>query len=167
MFAYCNNNPVNYCDSSGASPITYCNGDRNPLFIGYYGCGGGGGGGSSQYEDIFEELDAIKDKTLDVICSVAEYCWDAYVHSNELQVQQKYQQDMAVRSFITGELDSWSDDPKRAGDFAANLGSATVWSIEYVAFAAGASIPVIGQGVLLGVGAVCLAWSTLRYYNVI
>ena len=49
MFAYCNNNPVNNNDSGGTSPISYCtgNGDRNPLFIGYYGCGGGGGGGGS------------------------------------------------------------------------------------------------------------------------
>ena len=49
MFAYCNNNPVNNYDSGGTSPISYCNGDRNPLFIGYYGCGGGGGGGGSFY----------------------------------------------------------------------------------------------------------------------
>ena len=80
MFAYCNNNPVNNYDSSGTSPISYCNGngDRNPLFIGYYGCGGGGGsggycgGGNSQYEDIFEEMDALKDKKLDSVCSYVE-----------------------------------------------------------------------------------------------
>lgn len=46
MFAYCNNEPVNHYDAGGTSPVSYCNGDRNPLFIGYYGCGGGGGGGS-------------------------------------------------------------------------------------------------------------------------
>ena len=46
MFAYCLNNPVNCYDPGGTAAISYCNGDRNPLFIGYIGIGGGGGGGS-------------------------------------------------------------------------------------------------------------------------
>ena len=69
---------MNHYDSGGTFPISYCNGDRNPLFIGYYGFGGGGGGGgysgggNSQYEDIFEEFDAIADATLDKINEYAQ-----------------------------------------------------------------------------------------------
>lgn len=103
MFAYCLNNPVNCYDSSGTSAVSYCNGDRNPLFIGYYGCGGGGGGGSysgysgggnSHHEDIFEELDAITDETLDAVGSFAEACWDAYMH--EYNRQQNAQTQNAI-----------------------------------------------------------------------
>lgn len=45
MFSYCNNNPVIYLDATGNAPISYHNGDRNPLFIGHVGLGGGGCGG--------------------------------------------------------------------------------------------------------------------------
>ena len=51
MFAYCNNNPVNFIDRNGTAAISFSNGDRNPLFIGHIGLGGGAGGGSGGYID--------------------------------------------------------------------------------------------------------------------
>ena len=173
MFAYCLNNPVAHADAAGSAAKTCLTADGAIDDTPWWDHSPGGGGiprrnyssGSNYYGEVADKFYTVR--FFRAVGNGLEYLWNAYVHSNELQVQQQYQQDISVKNFISGELDSWSNDPRRAGDFAANLGSATVWSIECVAFAAGVSIPGIGQCVLLGVGAVCLTWSTLRYYNVI
>lgn len=117
MFAYCNNDPVNLRDSGGTYPVSYCNGDRNPLFIGYYGFGGGGGGGggysgggNSKYKDIFEELGAMKEEAEDAIVTVAEECWDAYMFSCNQQQESQLQQSLAQQQLFENAYDYVTDD---------------------------------------------------------
>ena len=171
MFAYCNNNPIMGCDPCGTCI-------HNWKFYDCEKCAAFWSGVGEWFVDTYDTITSVHQQQAqlqtqitmqqnEMIADAAGTVWDAYVHSNELQVQQKYQQDMTVRGAITGELESWSNDPARAGDFAANLGSATTGYIGYAALASGASIPVVGQWIVVGVGAVCVTWSVLRYYSVV
>jgi len=94
MFSYCNNSPVIYHDSTGNAPISYHNGDRNPLFIGHVGIGGGsvgggypgcGGQGNSGYKDFFDEVSVKNRKAIEVIGSTLE---DGYNKQQEAKMRE-------------------------------------------------------------------------------
>ena len=167
MFAYCLNNPANFLDSEGSSAICVTNGDRNPLLIGHIGLGGGGGGGyggsgNSGYKDIIEEISDKTNKALRPIGTFAEHCWDAYVHSNELQVQQQYQQDMAVRDHFEDAFSS----PERLNEYLVMVVTDISAYTTYVKFATASTVtfgPV--AGVLAAAAGATL--TTLSYYGVI
>ena len=72
MFAYCNNNPASCYDPSGAAAISVCNGDRNPLFIGYWGLGGGGASGSLG-GGVGNGLKSSRQKAQDIVLREVNY----------------------------------------------------------------------------------------------
>ena len=74
---------------------------------------------------------------------------------------------MMVRDFVYGEIESWKDDPMRAGDFASISTTAVFGYISYATYVAGVSVPGGGQVVLIGVGAISALWSILQYYEII
>ena len=142
-------------DTSGASDM---------LRPGAWG-GGGGGGGAAYAAGAAASAPSVNLKELlndavDSVETVAEVCWEAYVHSNELEMQMQYERDMAVVSF-------WEDtfrSPARTGDFV----SMTISNIStYCAYTSFVAAPTVCGAVLLIAGIGSCIWSTLRYFDTI
>ena len=176
MFAYCLNNPVNGCDPCGT-----CFHQWNFLDD-CEECGGrtfgekvedAWEGFTTWCEDSYDHINGVNQQQQqtnneivmqqnEMIGNGANAAWEAYVHSNELQVQHQYQQDMAVVSL-------WEDtfsSPTRFGDFVVmTFGNVSA----YAAYAGLASASSVSLGPALVVGATIAAavWSTLRYFEVI
>ena len=166
MFAYCRNNPIVLEDATGTADraCIYAESRIDDEPWRDHSPGGGGiprrnySSGSNYYGEVADKFYTVR--LLRCLGAVADALWDAYVHSNELQVQQQYQQDMTIKA-------QWEDivsNPVRSGDFIAMTISNIGTYCAYVSFVAN---PALGAGVLLVLGAGASIWSTLRYYGVI
>ncbi|MBR5272908.1 MAG: RHS repeat-associated core domain-containing protein [Clostridia bacterium] len=106
----------------------------------------------------------IRQQYIDAVYDGVTAFWDAYVQSNELAAERKYQQDIAIKNAIEQELSKWQEDPALAGDFTfmaiGNMGAYA----SYVSFVIN---PCLGAGVGLLVGLSGAVWSTLRYFEVV
>ncbi|MBQ4600361.1 MAG: RHS repeat-associated core domain-containing protein, partial [Oscillospiraceae bacterium] len=172
MFAYCLCNPVNGCDPCGTcfhrldfwNDCEKCGGKTaedkwNNLVV---WC-------TDAYNRIIsinQQQDMLKMQIIarqnEMIADAGNAMWEAYKHSNELQVQQKYQHDMAVKAF-------WEDtfsSPSRLGDFASmTFTNATA----YAGYATLATATTVTTGGVVVV-ALTIAFairSTLQYYNLL
>lgn len=157
MFAYCLNNPVNYCDESGNWPDNYAGRIGEEL-------------GKLIYEWLTGEDHPAREAEQydrDIIHNQAE-CFLNRIESTlrrkacqvEHEVCTQINQNMAV-------IAHWEDtfrSPVRTMDFAAMAyGNISAYG-SYVSFAVA---PSVGAGVLLVVTVVFSIWSTLRYYGII
>ena len=164
LFAYCLNNPINFSDYSGESADSYAGWVGEMIGRALYEWITGEDHPGRTEETLANE---VRQTQINAAVAGANALWDAYVHSNELAVQQQYRRDMQIKDLFETEIERWRTDPALAGDFAALSASAVSSYITYAAIAAGVSIPVAGQVVLFGVGAVCVVWAGLRYYEVV
>ena len=179
MFAYCLNNPVIFIDPCGTCV-------HNWKLYDCERCAAFWNGVSTAVENAWNDVsefcvdaydkinsierqqqmldDQIRREQIDMVNDAAGAMWDAYVHSNELEAERQYRQDMEIKAFVEGEIERWTEKPSIAGDFAfMSIGYSTTY-ISYVAFAAN---PTVGAGVLLGFAVAGSVWSTLRYYEII
>ena len=155
MFAYCNNNPVNACDKNGKAPDTFAGWVGEELGKIVYEWIAGEDHPSREAERIEAK---IIQKQNESIQSVTKVMWNAWVHSNELKAQAQYEQDMHVIS----KVEYVSSDPWITTDvIIGGIGLGTTY-IGYAAFAAGVSIPVVGQVALGIVGLACSVYGLAR-----
>ncbi len=117
MFAYCLNNPVAYSDSQGTDARTCLTADGAIDDTPWWDHSPSGGGVIYNYKT--KDPDYSGDKFLTQIAlrhvgNFFEAWWEAYVHSNELQVQQQYQQHMETKAFI---IDRFSTSQKRSNTY--------------------------------------------------
>lgn len=177
MFAYCLNNPVNGYDPCGTcfhrwdfwNDCEECVGKTwdeklNDFATDIYDYA------TDVYDAHMMQIESqqqVDQMSFNAMRDSATAMWDAYVLSNELHAQAQYDRDMTLKHVITTDLESWEKDPRRSGDFIANSASGVTGYITYAALASGASIPVAGQWILVGVGAACFTWSVLRYCDLV
>ena len=168
MFAYCRNNPIVLEDATGTADraCIYAEGRINDEPWRDHSPGGGGiprrnyGSYSNYYGEVADKFYTVK--FFRAVGNGLEYLWNAYVHSNELQVQQKYEQDMAVR-------DHWNDgfsSPGRLRDF---IGMSSAIITAYSAYVKLAMASSVAFGPIAGliVALVPAVISILEYYGVI
>jgi len=163
MFAYCNNNPVMRCDPCGTCF------HRWDFWNDCEDCGGQTIG--SKMLDYFNRINSIQQQQMElnnritteqiqIVQDSAQYMWDAYVHSNELQVQTQYQQHMEVKVFFEDTFSSVA----RGGDFVVMVIST---GSTYAAYAAVVAAPGAVAVLELAIGVGTTVWSILRYFDII
>ena len=157
MFAYCNNNPANFKDSSGKIPDSFAGQFGQLLGEFLYELLTGDDHPSNETESVER---TIIEKQNELVGRPGKAMWKAWVHTQELQVEQKYNQDMTIKR----EVESWGDNPVRGMDFATMTTSNILTYAGYVSFVLG---PTVGGGASLLIGAICGIWTTLRYFEVI
>ena len=109
MFAYCNNNPVNFIDSSGYLPY-----ESNIASDRVMTCDA-----SNRRFHTVVIVTPTEPIGKDVIAWFVNACntmWDAYVHGNELQVQQQIEKDMTIRKGV----EILTNDPAMAVNLTVN-----------------------------------------------
>ena len=171
MFAYCRNTPVNGCDPCGTcfhrwdfwNDCEKCGGktirDRWNNITAWCADAYDTIISVNQQQDMLNMQIAARQN--EMIADAGSAMWEAYKHSNELQVQQKYQHDMIVKAH-------WEDtfsSPSRLVDFASmTFANATA----YASYAALATTTVTTGGVVVvAVTTVFAIRSTLQYYNLL
>ena len=165
MFAYCNNNPANCSDSTGTVAKICLTADGRIEDSPWRNHSPRGGGFVYHCNDITTQYDGDKFFTQILFRNIgkfAEKCWNAYVHSNELQVQNLHQQNMAVRE----HWDYVFANPERTNDFLAMVVAdiSAYWAYAKLAAASTVALgPILGTAFVVG-GAIV---TTLNYYGVI
>ena len=164
MFAYCRNNPIVQEDATGTADraCIYAEGRMDEEPWRDHSPGGGGiprrnyGSYSNYYGEVADKFYAVK--FFRAVGNGLEDLWNAYVHSNELQVQQQYQQDMMVidvANFLT-------ENPLTAIDVATGVVGTGLTYVGLAAAIAGITIPVGGQIIMGVIGTVCGVWGMCR-----
>lgn len=128
MFTYCLNNPVAYSDSRGTDAKVCFASDGTIDEIPWWDHSPGGGGFVYHCDNITTDYSGDKFLTqiaLRHIGNFFEAWWEAYVHSNELQVQQHHQQDMAIQGFVSDRFST----PQKAGNTLALVGSGVLLGV--------------------------------------
>ena len=165
MFTYCLNNPVAYNDSQGMIAKICLTADGEIEDSPWRNHSPGGGGIIYHCDDITTDYSGDKFFTQIVLRHVGSFfeaLWEAYVHSNELQVQHLHQQNMAVR-------DHWDyvfASPERTNDFLEMVVVDVSAYSAYVKLATASTVafgPAVGCAFVVG-GAIA---TTLTYYGFI
>ena len=162
MFAYCLNNPVNHVDKDGKQPDTISGWIGEQVGELLYKWFTGNDHPNDQTEVLESQIVSEQNK---MIADFSETMWDAYVHSNELQVELQHQQNTMVRESVGQLIDATIEDPLVAVDAAAGFTGTALSYIGYATAVAGIAVPVVGQIAMGILGTACGIWGIYRLFE--